>query len=254
MVLFYLILPSLIVVPLSFNATSYLQFPPKAWSLRWYQQFFGTHAWMEAMVTSFQVGLATMVGATALGTAAAYGMVRGRMRHQEALFAMLLAPMIFPVIIFSVALYFMFSRLTLVGSILGLVVGHTVLAVPVVFLIVSAALEGLDEMVEFAGLSAGAPPWKVFFLITVPAIRPALVTAALFAFLISFDEIVVALFMSGSTSITLPKRMWDGIRFEINPTIAAASTLLVVISGVVILAGQFLLGKVRGVRGDGGRR
>jgi putative spermidine/putrescine transport system permease protein len=248
-ILAYLVLPTLIVVPLSFNDTSFFQFPPRAWSLRWYRQFFGTRAWTDALLTSVQIGLASMTVATVLGTAAAYGMTRGRMRGQPIWFGFFMAPMILPTIVFSLALYFAYSKLHLVGSFVGLVAAHAALAVPLVFLIVSAALEGMDEMIEFAALSSGAPPWKVFLLVTVPTIRPALFTASFFAFLSSFDEIVVAMFLSGSRMITLPKRMWDGIRLEINPTIAAAATILIAVSVVILLLTEVMRRRAAGGTG-----
>jgi putative spermidine/putrescine transport system permease protein len=239
-VLLYLITPTIVVIPLSFNDTSFFQFPPRAWSLRWYRQFFGEAAWLDALRTSLKLGVATMMLATLLGTGAALGALRGRLPGRDAFFGLLIAPMVFPTIVFSLALYFVLARLQLLSSFGALVIGHTVLAVPVVFLIISAALEGMDETIEFAGLSAGAPPWRVYLEITLPMIKTSIVTGALFAFLISFDEVVLAMFLSGADSITLPKKMWDGIRLEINPTIAAASSVLVAVSVIVVLVNEWL--------------
>jgi putative spermidine/putrescine transport system permease protein len=239
-VLIYLMTPTIVVVPLSFNDTSFFQFPPRVWSLRWYRVLLGDAAWIDALGTSVKLGLATMILATVLGTGAALGAIRGQLPGRQALFGVLVAPMVFPTIIFSLALYFVLARLQVLTSFTALVIGHTVLAVPVVFLIVGAALEGMDEKIEFAGLSAGASPWRVYFEITLPMIKTSIVTGALFAFLISFDEVVLAMFLSGADAITLPKKMWDGIRLEINPTIAAASSILVVVSIAVVLASEWL--------------
>jgi putative spermidine/putrescine transport system permease protein len=249
-VLLYLVMPTVVVVPLSFNDTSFFQFPPRAWSLRWYRQFFGDVAWLDSLRTSVKLGVVTMVLATVLGTGAALGAVRGRLPGREAFFGLLIAPMVFPTIVFSLALYFVLARLQLLSSFGALIIGHTVLAVPVVFLIVTAALEGMDETIEFAALSSGAPPWRVYLEITLPMIKTSVMTAALFAFLISFDEVVLAMFLSGADSITLPKKMWDGIRLEINPTIAAASSILVGVSVVVVLANVWLRAR-DGVDRDG---
>jgi putative spermidine/putrescine transport system permease protein len=240
LVLLYLIFPVLIVVPLSFSSAPYLQFPPPGFSLRWYEKYFDRTDWVAATILSVQIGLVTAVLATILGTAASLALVRGRFPGRQAINSFIVSPLIIPTIIVAIGIYFFYASLRFVGNPLALAVAHTALAIPFVVVNVSATLEGFDERLEWAAMNLGANRWQTFFKVTLPIIRPGVFAGALFAFITSFDELIVALFISGSGAVTLPRKMWDGLRQEIDPTIAAVSTILIAVS-VAILASAELL-------------
>jgi len=239
-VFLYLIFPILIVIPLSFSAGTYLSFPPPGFSLRWYQNFFGRSDWLDAAYLSTWIGGAVTCLATMLGAPAAIALVRSRFPGKNLLVGFIISPLIAPVIIVAIGVYFFYARLGLVGNPLGIVIAHTCLAIPFVVINVSAALQGFDESLEHAAMNLGATPWRTFWQVTFPIIRPGVLAGALFAFISSFDELVVALFVSGSTAVTLPRKMWESIRFEIDPTIAAVSTILVALTGIVFLSAELL--------------
>jgi putative spermidine/putrescine transport system permease protein len=236
----FLVLPLFIVVPLGFSASPYLEFPPAGFSLRWYARYFDSAKWMAATGLSAQIAVGTTALALALGVPAAFGLVRRTFRGKGVLLAFFMAPIIVPYIITAIAVYFLFARLGLVGHPLGLLAAHTLLAVPKVVVIVAAALKGFDRTLERASMSLGAGPWTTFYRVTYPGIRPAVVTAALFAFLTSFDELILSMFITGPTAVTLPKLMWDAVRLEIDPTIAAASSLLIAVAVLVLGAMEVL--------------
>lgn len=240
LVLLFLVIPVFVVVPISFSAAPYLEFPPRELSLQWYREYFFGRGWLPATVLSFQVATVVTLVATVLGTAASFGLVRGTFPGKGLVYGLLLSPLIVPAIVTAIAVYFLYARLRLVGSWSGLVVAHTVLTVPIVVVIVSAALRGFDVTLERAALSLGASPLQAFRRVTLPLIAPAVVTAALFAFLMSFDEVVVAIFIGGTHAVTLPKKMWEGIRLEITPTIAAASSLLILLAITLVVTTQLL--------------
>src|SRR5215471_10628445 len=240
LVLLYLVFPILVVIPLSFSAGTYLSFPPPGFSLRWYANFFGRMDWLDAASLSLWVGAAVMLLATALGAPAALALVRSEFRGRNLLVAFIVSPLIAPVIIVAIGIYFFYARLGLVGNPYALVIAHTCLAVPFVVINVSATLHGFDERLEHAAMNLGATPWRTFWQVTFPIIRPGVLAGALFAFITSFDELVVALFVSGTTAVTLPRKMWESIQFEIDPTIAAVSTMLVAITGGLFLAAELL--------------
>jgi putative spermidine/putrescine transport system permease protein len=234
-VLAFLALPILIVIPISFSAAKYLTFPPPGWSTQWYARYFGSREWMTATWRSAEVALLTTAVATVLGTAAALAL-RRRFRGKSLVNLVILSPMVVPVIIVAIAIYGLYARLKLVGTIPGLVLAHTVLALPFVVVVVAASLRGFDETLERAAQNLGANRWQTFRLVTLPLIRPGVISAALLAFITSFDEIVIAIFISGARAPTLPKQMWDGIRTEIDPTVAAVSTLLIGVTTTVMIA------------------
>ncbi len=240
LILAFLALPVFIVVPISLSAAKYLSFPPPGWSTQWYDRYFGSREWMAATRRSVEVAFLTTGAATALGTAAALGL-RRRFRGKALVNLLLLAPMVVPVIITAIAIYGLYAHLRLVGTLHGLVLAHTVLALPFVVVVVGATLRGFDETLELAAQNLGANRWQTFRLVTLPLIRPGVVSAALLAFITSFDEIVIAIFVSGTRAATLPKQMWDGIRTEIDPTVAAVSSLLIGVTTLVMA----ILGLVR---------
>jgi putative spermidine/putrescine transport system permease protein len=240
LVLLYLALPIFVVVPLSFSSGLYLSFPPPGFSLRWYERFFADPAWTSAAWLSIVVGVTVMLLSVLLGTPAAFALVRGRFPGARLINGFILTPVIVPGIIVAIGVYFFYARIGLIGTPLGLILAHTCLAVPFVVINVSATLYGFDERLEHAAMSLGASPWATFREITLPLIRPGILAGAVFAFITSFDELLVALFVSGSSAVTLPRRMWDQIRFNIEPTIAAVSTLLIVLTTLLLFSAEML--------------
>ncbi|MEJ0017825.1 MAG: ABC transporter permease [Acetobacteraceae bacterium] len=239
-VLAFLALPILIVAALSFSSASYLTFPPPAFGVRWYRAYLGSREWLDATWLSLAVAACVVVVATVLGTLAALGLARLPGAMRAAVGALVLSPLIVPGIVVAIGIYYVFARYRLVGTPAGLVLAHTCLAVPFVVTSVSASLARLDRRLEQAALSLGATPWGAFRQVTLPLIRPGILVGALFAFIASFDELIVALFLSGSGAVTLPRRMWDDLRFAIDPTIAAVSTLTIVLTAL-LLGGAHLL-------------
>jgi putative spermidine/putrescine transport system permease protein len=230
-VMAFLALPSMIVIPLSFSSVSYYVFPPPALSLRWYQDFLGSSDWRYALTLSVVIGLVSMVLAMALGTLAAIALARSSFRGKTILYPALLSPLIVPTILIAISLYLWLVRFHIVGSPLAIALGHVVVATPFVVVVVTAALEGLDPNYARAALSLGAHPLVAFVRVTAPIIRPALLSAAFLAFLASFDELLIAYFLSGPDVWTLPIQMFRGLRVSgPSPTIAAVSSLLIVVA------------------------
>ncbi len=242
-VLLFLIAPVIIILIVSFSGAHYLSFPPPSLSLRWYQRFLGTPSWRQAIAVSTQVAVLTMLFATTLGLLAALGLVRGRFRGKGVIYAVLLSPLIVPTIITAIGLYFFFVRLKATGSIFAMALGHTVLALPVVVIIMAAALQGFDTRLEQAALSLGASRLVALRRITLPLILPGLLSAALFAFLTSFDELLIPLFLSGVEVQTLTVRVWNSLVLEVDPTIAAVSSFLIGVTTVVLGASALLRGR-----------
>jgi len=239
-VLVFLIAPVAIILILSFSGADYLQFPPPSLSLRWYQRFFGVSAWRRAIGTSLQVAGLTMLFATVLGFFASLALVRGQFRGKGAVYAFLLSPTIVPTIITAIGLYFFFVRFKATGSILAMALGHTVLALPVVVIIIAATLQGFDLRLEQAALSLGASRFTALRRITLPLIGPGVLSAALFAFLTSFDELLIPLFLSGVEVQTLTVRIWNSLLLEVDPTIAAVSSFLIGVTAAVLGASALL--------------
>jgi len=238
LVFFYLLFPILIVIPLSFSSGRYLAFPPPGFSLQWYGNFFSRAAWTDAAWLSIWVGCSVTALSTLLGTPAAIGLVRGRFIGKSVANALILSPVVAPGIVVAIGLYFAYAKYGLVGSPFALVLGHTALAVPFVVINVSSALYGVDRRLEYAALNLGATPWATFWQVTLPLVRPGIFAGAVFAFITSFDELLVALFLSGSTAVTLPRRMWEQVRFDIDPTLASASTLLVTATTCLMISAE----------------
>jgi putative spermidine/putrescine transport system permease protein len=234
--LFFLCAPIVIVVVVSFNATEFIQFPPRDWSLRWYENYLSAREWLEPTLLSLRVAVVTMVLSTTLGTTAAIGLTRGRFPGRRALEFFFVSPMVVPSIVLAIGLYLLFARFKLVGQPLALYLAHSVVATPLVVVIVSAALRTTDTAIELAARSLGAGYYRTLWHVTLPSILPAVISGAAFAFLVSFDEVVLAIFLGGPTTTTLPKRMWESVRYEIDPTLTAISTLLVLIP-IILLAG-----------------
>ena len=240
LIIAYLCLPSLFVIPVSFTAGQFIDFPPQGLSLRWYHTYLDSSVWVEATIRSFIVATGTGVVATLLGTAGAFVLVRQRLVGRAAILSLILAPLVLPRIILAVGLFYLYARIGLVGTVLGLVLGHTVLAVPYVVITVMAVLRTYDERMDHAALSLGASRWRTLLHITLPQIRGGIVAGFLFAFITSFDELTIALFVSGGSSSTLPRQMWNDLLLQVNPTLAAVSTVILVFVTVFILAAEAL--------------
>jgi putative spermidine/putrescine transport system permease protein len=234
LVFFFLVVPIVAVVPLSFNSGTFLTYPLEGFSLRWYDDFFTSPRWLPALRNSIVVGIATTAIATPLGTLAALGLVRAEFRLKPIVIGLLISPLIVPVIITAIGIYFVYAPLGLTSSRLGLVLAHSVLATPFVVVVVHATLQGFDPALWRAALSLGAPPVVVFRKVVLPLIAPGVISGAIFAFTASFDEIVTTIFIAGPEQRTLPLQMFDGVREQISPTITAAATLLIAVSIVML--------------------
>ncbi|PZQ50107.1 MAG: ABC transporter permease [Rhodovulum sulfidophilum] len=242
----FLLLPILFIVALSFGSSQWLIFPPPGWTLKWYAQLFADPRWIGAAWTSLRIGLVVTVLSVLLGLLASFGLVRGRFRGAETLRALFLTPMILPVVVFAVALYAFALRLGLNGTFLGFVIAHTIVALPFAIIAITGALEGFDKSIEDAAVLCGATPLQAKLRVTLPAISHGLFAAAIFSFLMSWDEVVLAIFMSSPTLQTLPVKIWTTLRQDLTPVIAAASTLLVALTLVLmILAALFRKGDAR---------
>ncbi|MCW2858240.1 MAG: polyamine transporter permease [Marmoricola sp.] len=239
-VVLLLLAPTLVVIPMSFSASATFAFPPRNWSLRWYEQFFTSDAWMSSLVTSLEVGLLVAALATVLGVAAAFALDRGRFVGRGAIRTLAMAPMIMPGIVVAVAIYAVFLRWHLTGTVTGFVLAHTTLAIPFVITSVTTSLAGYDRTVETAAASLGANPATTFRRITLPLVLPGVASGFAFAFVTSLDEVVIALFLQTPNVRTLPVQMYDSITLQIDPTIAAASSLMVVATTLVLLIPQLL--------------
>jgi putative spermidine/putrescine transport system permease protein len=249
--LIFLVAPLLVIVPLSFNQGSFLSFPMPGWSLRWYQELWNTPIWWQSFKHSLIVGAGATAIATVLGTLAAVGLSMATFRGKTFLMALLISPLIVPLIIVAAGTYFYFVPLGLANSLLGLTLVHAALGAPFVLITVSATLVGFDRNLARAGASLGAPPLLVFAKITMPLIAPGMIAGALFAFITSFDELVVAMFLTGPGQRTLPRQMFDGIRENLSPTILAVATLLILFSVALLTTMELLRRrnvKMRGIR------
>jgi putative spermidine/putrescine transport system permease protein len=238
LVLAFLIVPTLIVIPMSFSESQYLEFPPREWSLRWYRNYFGSSSWMQATVTSFLAGGLTSLLATPLGTLAAYGLFASRYRWAHLINVLMITPMIVPVILVAIAVFYVYVQLKLVNSLTGIVLAHSMLAIPLVILLVTSALKSYDMNQEMVARSLGASRARAFLSVTLPQIRFAVISSALLSFLTSFDEVVLALFVAGGNNSTLTRNMFLALRDQVDPTIAAISTLMIVTTSLLLVLSQ----------------
>jgi putative spermidine/putrescine transport system permease protein len=235
MVLLYLILPVLIIVPMSFSSARYLTFPPPSLSLRWYQEYIGNSAWMQATRVTFTVAALTVLIATPLGIAAAYAISNSKLRVMRTVHLTLMLPLVVPIIITAVGVFFVYARVGLVATMSGLVLANVMLGLPYVTTSVVAGLQSFDPAQEMVARSLGMGRLRSFFVVTLPQIKASVLTGGIFAFISAMDETVVALFISGGQYQPLTKRMFTALRDEIDPTIAAISTLMTAASFVLVL-------------------
>jgi putative spermidine/putrescine transport system permease protein len=255
-IFFFLLAPILIMIPLSFNAQPFFTFTremltlnPEGYSLRWYRDFIGSESWMRSIRNSFSIGIAATILSTTLGTLAALGLSRSEMPAKGLIMGILISPMIVPLIISAAGMFFFFSSINIAQTYLGVVLAHAALGTPFVVITVTATLVGFDESLTRAAANLGASPTRSFFKITMPLILPGVVSGALFAFITSFDEIVVVLFVAGVEQRTIPREMWSGIREDISPTILAVATILVLISIALLTVVELLRRRGERLRG-----
>lgn len=235
LVLVYLILPLLIIVPMSFSGTRFLTFPPPSFSLRWYQEYFGNPNWMQATQMSLTIGALTVLVATPLGTAAAYAISNSQNRLMRSLHMVLMLPLIVPIIIIAIGVFFIYAKLGLIQTLTGLVLANVMLGLPFVITSVVAGLQSFDPTQEMVARSLGMNRFRAFLSVTLPQIKASVFAGGIFAFISAIDETIIALFVSGGQYQTLTKRMFTALRDEIDPTIASISTLLTAASFILVL-------------------
>lgn len=240
LVLAFLCLPILAVIPASFNRASFISLPPLSYSGRWYEAFILDAEWRNALFASLHVAIICTIIAVILGTAAAMGIHRASGRSRTLLTGLFLAPMIVPVIVTAVAVYRSALDVGLNGTPLGLGLSHALLALPFVVINVGIALRGIEENWLRAAAGLGAGPWTIFCTVTLPNITPGIVGGAIFSFITSFDEVVVAVFLSGYANKTLPVKIWESIRLEFTPVVAVAATLMILLAVILFALAQFL--------------
>jgi len=236
--MFFLMAPTLLVIPMSFSDSRFLTFPPEAYSLRWYENYLYSIEWMDATRISFIAAILTVLVAVPVGTAAAYALRVSGVRYAQLMQMLLTTPIMVPIILISVGIFFVYARVGLNNTILGLVLAHSMLALPFVLITVSAGLKTYDMNQELVARSLGASRLKAFFTVTLPQIRFSIISGSLLAFLTSLDEIVVAMLISGGENATLTRRMFNALRDQIDPTIASISTLLIAVSVLLLVLAQ----------------
>jgi putative spermidine/putrescine transport system permease protein len=239
-VVLFLIAPIIAIVPLSFNAEPFFTYPMPGLSLRWYEEFFSSDVWQLALRNSIIVAVCTTLLSTVLGTLAAIGLSRPDCPSRATLTAILISPMIVPVIVSAVGIYYAFAAIGLLNTLIGLVLAHTAIGAPFVVITVTATIAIFYHNLMRAAASLGATPVEAVLRIMLPIIAPGVVSGALFAFVTSFDEVVIALFIAGSEERTLPRQMWSGVRETLSPTIAAVATLLILFSTLFLATIQWL--------------
>jgi putative spermidine/putrescine transport system permease protein len=232
---FFLVVPSLIVVPMGFSSSKILTFPPPGWSLQWFQKMLTDPQWTTGFANSLLVATLTAIVSTVLGTLAALGTVRGRFPGKGLVNALMLTPLIVPVIVVAIGMFSVYVRWRITGTAVGLVAAHSALAIPFVIVNVSTSLRTMDRNLEIAAQSLGAGPLRTFWRITFPIILPGVFAGALFAFLTSWDEVVTAIFLTTAKFRTLPVEMWEQVRQVVDPTVAAVSTTVLAVTTTLLL-------------------
>ena len=258
LVFFYLMAPLFVIIPLSFNAEQYIHFSskmlaldPEGFSLRWYEDMiYGTkNPWGLATKNSFIIAFFATIGSTVLGTVAALGLSSRHMPYKAAFMALLISPMIVPLIISGTAIFFFMAKVGLAATHTGIILSHIILGTPFVVITVTATLTGFDHSVTRAASSLGSNPFNTFMKITLPLILPGVISGGLFAFVTSFDEVVVVLFLAGLENTTIPIQMWTGLREQLSPTILAVATCLIILSTLILVSAELLRRRSERLRG-----
>ena len=256
LIFIFLVGPIFVIIPLSFNELPYftftpemLAFDPAGYSTKWYQEFFTEDSWQRAVQNSFLIAVFATLISTFLGTLAALGLSRPEMPFRKTIMALLISPMIVPLVISAAGMYFFYARIGLASTHIGVILAHAALGIPFVIITVTATLVGFDHSLTRAAASLGSSPTRTFFVVIVPLILPGVISGALLAFITSFDEVVVVLFVGSVEQRTIPWKMFSGIREEIRPTILAVATLLVFISIVLLTMVELLRRRSERLRG-----
>ncbi len=253
LIFIFLIGPIIVIMPLSFNSEPYFTYPMAGFSLRWYDEIFGDSPlsilWQRSIVNSVIIAVFATILATTLGTLAALGMTRINFRGKGMLLAILISPIVVPIVITAVGMFYFYAQIGLVGTLAGITLAHTVLGVPFVVITVTATLVGFDQNMVRAGAILGAGPIRVFFMVTLPLILPGVLSGGLFAFATSWDELIIVLFLATTEEHTIPRRMWSGIRELISPTIASAATILIILSIILMVVMELLRRRGERLRG-----
>lgn len=239
LILGFLVLPTVFIIPVAFTEANFLSWPPRGFSGQWFETVLSSPVWREAALRSFIVATISASLGLLIGGPAAFALARHSFPGKQALFALTLAPVIVPNIFIAVGLFYLFSRLGFTGTTAGLALGHTILAIPYVVVTLMAVVRNHDERLDYAAYTLGANRWQTLRLVTLPLIRPGLISAFMFAFVISFDELTIALFLTGGTVITLPKKMWDDAVLQVSPELAAASALLMLVMTSIVLIAEY---------------
>ncbi|WP_137390581.1 ABC transporter permease [Rhodoligotrophos defluvii] len=236
LVLIFLVLPTLVIVPMSFSSATFLSFPPPGFSLQWYEAFANSPDYRIAILNSIKIGIPAAFLATVFGTLAALALVRGSLPGKRLLSSMMLAPLILPQIVLAIGLYPVMVRLGIIGSYPAILLGHTVVCMPLVFITVAASLRSYAPTYELAAMTLGAKPWATFRFITFPMIRAGVVLGFIFAFTFSFDELILAIFLTSPATRTVPRLLWEHLNYQMTPVIAAATVVLLVITLSLLVA------------------
>ena len=256
LIFFFLIAPLIVIIPLSFNAVPFFTFTPEmlaldpaGYSLQWYEDFFTNENWLGAVKNSFFIAVFATLIATTLGTIGALGLSRSQMPYKSTVMAILISPMIVPLIISAAGMYFFYSKIGLASTHLGVILAHAALGTPFVVITVTATLVGFDQSLVRAAYNLGASPTRTFFKVIVPLILPGVISGALFAFITSFDEVVVILFVGSYEQRTIPWQMFSGIREQISPTILAVATMLIIVSILLLTSLELIRRRGERLRG-----
>src|SRR5262245_3761545 len=251
LVLIYLVLPTFVIVPLSFSSESFLSFPPPGWSLRWYEQLVANQDYGIALANSLKIGLPAAALATVLGTMAALGLARGDMPGRALMTVIVIAPLILPPIVLAIALFPIMVRLGLIGTYPAILFGHVVVSMPLVFITVAAALKSYSPTFELAAMTLGANQWRSFWHVTFPMIRLGVMVGFIFAFTFSFDEIILALFLTNSATRTLPRLLWEQLNLYMTPLVAAATVVILCITLLMLFLAASIARRSEAKQTDG---
>jgi ABC-type spermidine/putrescine transport system permease subunit II len=235
LVLIYLVMPTFVIVPLSFSSASFLSFPPPGWSLRWYEQLIAHQDYGIAFANSLKIGLPAAALSTVLGTMAALALARGNIPGRGLMTIIIIAPLILPPIVLAIGLFPIMVRLGIIGTYPAILLGHVVVSMPLVFITVAAALKSFSPTYELAAMTLGANQWRSFWHVTFPMIRLGVMVGFIFAFTFSFDEIILALFLTNSATRTLPRLLWEQLNLYMTPLVAAATVVILCITMLMLL-------------------
>ncbi|GAA1177471.1 ABC transporter permease [Nesterenkonia xinjiangensis] len=249
-VLLFISAPMLVIMVMSFNEARSLTLPVQGVTTDWYANYFQSSQWMTATVTSLQIGSLTALLTTALATLAAYALTRGTFKGKDIAYVLLITPLVVPTMVLAIAFYFYFSDLGVTGNLFTVVLGHTVITFPIVLVTISSSLQGVSANLERASMSLGASRLTTFFRVVFPLMVPGMVSGALFSFLLSFDELLVPLFLGGVGIVTLPTQIWGMLNFNFDQTISAVSTIIIVVMAFLLVLVQSLTSRTEKKRGQ----